>query len=210
MKKLNRFSSTLNKNKKKANNHPAAEKAKAQIRQNVLDVIGADDASVFDAFAGEGVMHTAVWHAAKSYIGCDLVWYRDTRTAFVCDNTRVLRAVDLQQFNIFDFDAYGSPWEQAFILASRREVKPGERIGLILTEGSGLNLKLGGLPIALRKLAGVRKTFAGGNRHHDDLIDMALAGVCRRMNVKIVKRWRAVRKGGAAMRYIGVVLEGIS
>jgi hypothetical protein len=44
---------------------------------------------------------------------------------FCADNTRVLRAIDLSRFSIFDFDAYGSPWVQAVILADRRRVARG-------------------------------------------------------------------------------------
>lgn len=210
MKRRNRFSKTLNSTKRKANNHPAAERAKAVIRRNVMEEIGASNARVFDAFAGEGVMYRQVWHEAAHYVGCDIVWYRDERPAFVGDNRRVLRAIDLSAFNVFDLDAYGAPWEQVMIIAARRQVAAGEKVGLILTEGSGLNLKLGGISIALRSLAGVKKTFAGGARHQDALIDMALAGMCKRMGVILARRWNAKRKGGSSMHYIGLVLEGVS
>lgn len=208
MRGRSKFSTSLNAKKSKVNNHPAAAQAKALIRSNVADEMGVD-LSVFDAFAGDGQMFNAVWHRAKHYVGCDLVWYRDEREAFVCDNKRVLRAIDLSQFNVFDFDAYGSPWEQVMILADRRQVASGERIGLLLTEGSGLNLKLGGTPIALGILAGVKRGFAGASRAQDDLINRAIAGTCKRMGLRVVKRWQATRKGGAAMRYIGLVLEGV-
>ena len=67
--------------------------------------IGAEAASVFDAFAGEGQMFKAVWCQAARYVGCDKdAWYpQDERMAFAkCDNRRVLRAVDLRGYNIFD------------------------------------------------------------------------------------------------------------
>ncbi|HVH77139.1 MAG TPA: hypothetical protein VM755_19655 [Stellaceae bacterium] len=47
-----------------------------------------------------------------------------------------MRAIDLAPFNLFDFDAWGSPWEHVAILCARRPVQPGERIGLVLTDGS--------------------------------------------------------------------------
>lgn len=94
--------------------------AKIKIRENVLLAIGTDRASVFDAFAAAGELHKAVWHRAHSYVGCDLQFFRDDRMAFVADNRRVLRSIDLAQFNLFDLDAFGSPWEQAYIIAKRR------------------------------------------------------------------------------------------
>lgn len=202
------FSASLRAGKKKTNNHPAAAKAKAELRRLVLEALGEDQADVFDAFAGNGAMYERVWHRARSYTGCDLVWYRDARLAYVADNRRVMRAIDLARFNVFDLDAYGSPWEQVCILVDRRPVAQGERLGLLLTEGTGFNLKLGGMPLALRRLAGLRDGVAGASRQQDAVIDMAIAGMCRRMGARLVKRWQAQGKTGAAMRYIGLVLEG--
>jgi hypothetical protein len=192
----------------KTNSHPAAVKAKAELRALVLDEIGPDNAVVFDAFAGAGSMHEQVWHRAASYVGCDLVWYRDARRAFVADNRRVLRAIDLRPFNIFDLDAYGSPWEQALIVADRRPLAPGERIGMLLTEGSGLNMKLGGMAAGLRVLAGMKPGVAGASRQQDSVIDRAIGGHCQRMRARVVRRWQAAGKTGASMRYIGLIIEG--
>lgn len=194
----------------KVNNHPAAAKAKAELRNLVLDEIGGDGATVFDAFAGAGLMYQQVWHRAASYVGCDLVWYRDQRRAFVADNRRVLRAIDLASFNIFDLDAYGSPWEQALIVADRRPVQPGERIGILLTEGSSLNMKLGGMAAGLRILAGMKAGVAGASRQQDAIIDRAIGGLCSRMRARVVRRWQANGKTGSNMKYIGLVMEGVS
>lgn len=207
-KRRNSFSSTLKSSGKKTNNHPAAAKAKAELRQNILDNMGPENCHVMDAFAGDGSMFRKIWHQAKGYVGCDLVFYRDDRSAYVCDNRRVLRAIDLSPFNIFDLDAYGSPWEQALIVADRRKVATGETIGILLTEGSSLNLKMGGMPKALQMISGLRSGIAGANRNQDAIIDMAIAGLCRKMNCELVKRWQATGKTGAAMRYIGLVMVG--
>src|SRR6185436_10261020 len=55
---------------KKVDNHAAALPAKIEIRQRVLEALG--DVSVFDAFAGTGQLHAAVWHKARAYVGCDV------------------------------------------------------------------------------------------------------------------------------------------
>lgn len=208
MAKRRSFSASLRNNKVKTNNHPGAAKAKAELRQNVLEQIGASNAAVFDAFAGNGKMFDSVWYQAAAYTGCDLVLYRDARLAFVADNRRVLRAIDLRRFNIFDLDAYGSPWEQALIVADRRPIAPGERIALLLTEGSGFNLKLGGMSLALRTLAGLKKGIVGAARQQDAVIDRAIAGLTQRMKAKVVRRWQATGKTGAGMRYVGLILQG--
>ena len=92
----------------KTNNNPAARAAKIEIRRQVLAAIGAGNAAVFDAFAGEGELYREVWAAAASYVGCDLEWYRDERLVYVADNRRVMRAIDLVAFNLFDFDSAGA------------------------------------------------------------------------------------------------------
>jgi hypothetical protein len=196
----------------KTDNSTVALSAKVAIRENVMAAIAQDCATpgpaVFDAFAGEGVLFRQVWHRAVSYVGCDLKWYRDERLMFVADNHRVMRAIDLSAFNVFDIDSWGSPWDQVLILAARRPLAAGERLGLVLTEGSSLKLRMGALPHSLVTLSSIRPRLDGAARGHDDIIDRALAGMCRRMQCRIVKRWQARTRTGSAMRYVGLVLEG--
>lgn len=185
--------------------------AKIKIRENVLLAIGTDRASVFDAFAAAGELHKAVWHRAHSYVGCDLQFFRDDRMAFVADNRRVLRSIDLAQFNLFDLDAFGSPWEQAYIIAKRRPLAIGERLGLVLTEGSALKLKFGSMPETLAYIVGVdfrRMAGMGMGRGQDWLINRAVDRIAAMMHAAVVHRWQAVGKMGSRMYYIGLVLEG--
>lgn len=199
-------------------NHPQATAAKVTIRRNVLDAVwGADrkpdnTPRVFDAFAGTGEMFAAVWSPCV-YVGCDTKYTPDSRTMFCADNRRVMRAIDLAPFNVFDFDAFGSPWHQALILADRRKVQPGERIGVVLTNGDGYALTVRAnmpLPYAMRELTGLRGTVAGLNRQDDYIDGLLMKGLARRMRCNVLKTWRAVRKSGAKVRYIGMVLEGLS
>lgn len=207
MKARNKFSATLRNSNKRTDNHPAALTAKVGLRERVLEQIGA--AAVFDAFGGGGELYRKVWHRCASYIGCDKTWYRDDRLMYVADSRRVMRAIDLQPFNIFDFDSYGSPWEHVTILCARRAVAPGERIGVMLTEGSGLKVNMGQLPYALALLAGLRPDIRGAAGAFGRVIDKAIVGMCRRLNCQIVSRWEAYGKTGAGVIYIGLVLEGI-
>lgn len=203
-----KFSEMLKNSAVKTNNHKKSGGMKAVLRRRVLDAIPL--ARVFDAFAGSGKMYREVWHAAELYTGCDLRWYRDSRSVFVAKNERVLRAIDLVDYNIFDLDAYGSPWLQAQIISARRRVAVGERIGLVLTDGSGLKLKMGQCPTALANLCQMKNaTIPGINRMHDTLIAKAMSEICRRMNVKIIAEWRHERAGTTEMKYISVVLEGV-
>lgn len=193
------------KNVRKVDNHADSFADKVEIRQRVLDAVGG---RVFDGFAGSGHMWSAVWRNADGYEGCDEKYYPDARLMFCADVHRVLRNIDLQRFSIFDFDAYGSPWQACVILAARRRVAPGARIGLVLTEGSGLGLKFGSMAGALTALAKVRKQ-PGVGRHGKEIAARAIAALARRMNCRIESTWRAERPQGSAMLYFGVVLVGL-
>lgn len=192
----------------KTDNNPQALKAKIDIRRRVLEQIAAP--IVFDAFAGSGQMHAAVWRDALGYVGCDLKYARDGRTMFAADNRRVLRAIDLAEFNVFDLDAYGSPWEQAIIIADRRPVAADELIGIVLTQGAGLSYKANIVPVAIAELTGLRRGVVGLSKRQDDIIDRAIAGLARRMRCGVLRRWQAHGRTGASMRYIGLVLKGES
>lgn len=206
---MGKFSALLKDSNKKTNNHPKSMAAKIALRRNVLD--GINHARVFDAFAGSGKMYREVWHKAAAYTGCDLKWFRDERSVFVAKCQRVMRCIDLGEFNIFDFDAYGSPWLQVQILAARRRLAPDEKIGVILTDGSGLKLKMGQCPKALAQLCGLEKSSVPGiNRAHDMLIDRALDETCRLMNARILARWEHDRTGRSEMKYLALLLQGVA
>ena len=179
----------------KVDNARKAKSAKVEVRRKVLEAI--DGAThVFDAFAGRGEYFKSVWRDATSYTGCDKRYFPDERRAFVADNRRVLRAVDLDAFNIFDLDAYGSPWEQAVIIAARRKLKEGERVGMVFTEGDGLKYRMNGVPNAVTQLIGLRSGIAGLNHQRDKILAALVTEIARRMGGEIVKRWQAQGRTG--------------
>jgi len=200
---------------------------KVDIRRRVLEVLTPEAAHVFDAFAGTGIMYGYVWRHAARYVGCDERWHRDARSCYVADNRRVLRCLDLAAFNCFDLDAYGSPWEQVAIVVARRPpLAVGERLGLVLTDGSWSAYRTGKIPPGLQGLSGVPtvrslgRTTAQMSRNaqkqtaktrvdrFDDLLTRGLLGVARRVNGRLIREWRAASPTGAYARYLGVVIEG--
>jgi len=193
----------------KVNNHAGSRKTKIDLRKIVLGAI--NDACVLDAFAGSGRMFHDVWAQAKSYTACDTEWYKDGRLAYVCDNRRLLRSIDLQRFNVFDFDAYGSPWEQVLILTARRKVASGERIGIVLTDGSSMNLRLNGMPTALKQISGFSSVVAGAGSTalHAEIIDRAITRMAKLMNCQIISRHEATGKTAARVKYIALVMQGL-
>lgn len=111
-----RFSKSLKRSTKK-HNSAAAWGAKVDIRERVLDFVGEGQARVFDAFAGAGKLHDAVWSRAAAYQGCDTTLYLDGRTMFCADNRRVLPA------SISDFSTC-SIWTPSARHGNRRASSP--------------------------------------------------------------------------------------
>ena len=68
---------------------------------------------------------------------------------------------------------------------------------------------MGGLPLALAALAGVKASIAGALRAPDWFVDRAIAELARRMRCRVVKRWQAKGGTGIRMLYLGLVLQGL-
>lgn len=193
--------------KAKTDNNHHAVGAKIEIRRMVMS--GVPSPRVFDAFCGSGKMFDAVWHEACEYVGCDeRPWNMDDPPRFVADNRLILRTLPLDRFNIFDFDAYGSPWEQVLILASRRVFVPMETIGLVLTDGTSLKSRFGGIPRAVQVLAGLKSL----KKNPSDLgtkaiAEMALRGFLKKTGLHVISAWQADGVGSSKMVYSGFVLQ---
>jgi len=189
-------------------NAPGARSAKVRLRELALEHVGSRMASVLDAFCGAGDMFDAVWSVASQYAGCDQRdWDFTGPQRFVCDNVTLLRSIDLQRFNIFDLDAYGSPWKAAAIIAVRRQWADGERGALVLTDGSSMSTRYGvqisGIPVS---------RGAMGLAASREAERAALASWISRATVRPVKVHRAQGngsgRGSQRMTYTAVLFEG--
>lgn len=200
----------FNPRKQRTKSHSRGDmlQSKIALRRKVFDWIKPEDASVFDAFAGEGEMHRHVWAEAEHYVACDLLWHRDERMAFAADNLRVLRAINLEPFNVFDLDAFGCPYAQAIIIAGRRRVRAGEVIALCLTDGTGLALKMGKIAAPMRELTGMADRFESAKRSLHDLTTSALRELGRRMDAALVDRYEAISPTGARVVYTTAIYRG--
>lgn len=191
-------------------NRPSCLGAKLKLRERVLAAV--EPAHVLDGFCGLSDAPSArVWATAKSYHGCDQRFeWPDPRRRWVADVHRLLRAIDLSSFNVFDFDAYGSPWTAMSILAARRCWTPGERGAVVITDGSSLKTRMGQMPVGMRHLLGVRNCApldSAVERHRD-----CLAAWVRRVGVVVESSWSATSaagsKGSARMIYSATVFVG--
>jgi hypothetical protein len=72
-----------------------------------------------------------------------------------------------------------------------------------------MKLKMGDAPKAFAYLAGLRAHSTGLASSHDELVDRALGGLCRKMKCKLIRAWRARGKSASRVLYFGLVLEGL-
>lgn len=185
------------------------ERQKAEIRRRVLHEIR--PAHVFDVFAGEGKIYDAVWRDAAEYIGCDERWLPDAPgRRIVGDSYEILRAVDLQPWNVFDIDCYGEPWRALLILADRRRWAPGER-GAITCTNSTLRQKFGFASHAAVAAIGLpdRNLKHTTVDERDAMRDLAFARWAARAGVRIEQLRMARFTARSGMEYLALTFRGL-
>lgn len=200
--------------------HNTTAAPKLELRELVLGAV--QPAAVFDAFCGpEGEMWKGAWHKAHRYLGVDEeLRFPDPRRRFVGDSRLVMRAIDLAPYNVFDFDAFGSPWEWMVLLAARRRWIPGERGAVVLTDGSGFKTALGFVSYAVADLTGFQPGFGLVPKAEtaEALNELALQSWITRSRVRLLQRWEMRSRGsqeangetgGFPMVYTALVFEGL-
>jgi hypothetical protein len=182
---------------------------KVELRQRVVKTI--TPLRVLDAFAGHGSLYRDVWHQAERYLGIDARYLDETPPIIKGDNRQLLRKLDLSLFNVFDFDAYGSPWEQLAILAKRRHWRKGERGAVILTDGISIQLRFGRVPDSLADLAGLESPkVPPSDAIHPDLQHLTLAAWVVKSKVKPLYLWKAQGSNRKSrLVYLALVFEGM-
>ena len=201
----------------KVHNTSAMLEAKVELRQNLLAHV--KPAHVFDAFCGPvGEMWAGVWRdGAASYIGVDKEYvFPDPRRRFVGDCLVVMRSISLAGYNVFDLDAFGSPWEAMVVLIARRRWSKGERGGLAFTDGTTAPISLGSIPAGISSLTGIftADRITPKNDMAYAVQESALAAWAEKSRVKLLHRWQVKGRGptgttGFPMVYESIVFEGL-
>jgi hypothetical protein len=195
-------------------NRADAMDAKAELREWLLERL--PGARVLDCYAGvDGEMHARVWHRVAEYTGIDrrIRVQSDGRRRLVGNTLRLLGQIDLSAYDVFDVDAYGSPWEALREIGARRRFT-GE-VGFALTDGTQAKAKFGvmsGLMAELLGRSSPRFVYEG----IEQLCDMhrrCLARWCVRHGLRVVDaRWYtslAGAQGSLAMTYSAAVVRPV-
>jgi len=78
-------------------------------------------------------MKRLAYHDADRWLGIDTD--RTTEGTVHCDSRRVLRAMELAPYTVFDVDTHGVPWHWVWLVSQRRKLRSGESIGVAVTHG---------------------------------------------------------------------------
>lgn len=200
---------------------------KVELRRSLLTEVSGP-LRILDCFAGQGAMWQHLYRTlpGAEYLGLEKRSVPTTeRCVMKIDNIIFLGTDDLSRWNVFDLDAFGSPWEQWALLSQRRRIAKGERIAVFFTDGTEFTTRMGNPPTALRELVGIPlsmgKTMGnfmgkmdrtltiipGCHRHAEQIRVQALRCGVAAMGGDIHKALVARGKRGSGMFYGGVVIK---
>lgn len=181
--------------------------AKVLLRQAVLAEITVDEAAVLDVFCGKGEMYGAVWHKAKMYTGIDKKKYFDSRVLVCGTAEKAIRLVDIKKYNIFDIDAYGSPYEiLSYVVANVGSTH--RKLGFVLTDGVQMDMRMGRVCTGIRQLTGIKtKIIKNVHSMHDELIYRIIENVCFAVGGSLRALKLAKGVTGSGMRYYSFIID---
>jgi hypothetical protein len=112
--------------------HNSSE-VKFETRRRMVAAMGRE-LRVVETHSGKLKMREKCYASAADWVGFDID--KSSKEAVHLDSLIALRSFDLGPFNVFDIDPFGAPWHHMWIVAQRRKLTQGERIGLALTNGA--------------------------------------------------------------------------
>ena len=157
---------------------------KAQMRLRNLP----KKAAVLDLFCGNGEIYQAVYKdKAALYRGVDREKVHDPGLCTLADNIAYLQKTDINQYNVFDLDDYGTPWKQLYIIL-RKLTR--QYVTIFITDGlvmhQNVDNKITKFVSATERL---RRDISipGLNRWYVDIFATMLLDLEERYNWKITK-----------------------
>lgn len=187
----------------KTNN--AKTNAKQKLRESVFDNM--TDVSILEVYCGAGEMYKSVWHKAKKYTGIDKVKFFDERHTVCGDAEKAIRLVNINDYNVFDIDAYGSPYEILDYIVNKIDSN-NKKIGFVITDGVNMDLKLGRVCKGLRAFIGYDYHIAKrANVLHDEFIKITIEKIADILKGKIENLLIAQGVTGSSMRYYSFIVN---
>lgn len=180
--------------------------AKLGIREYLLKYF--EYSSVLDCFCGDGFMFDNVWHSADEYTGIDIKKFFTKKRKVICaDNLKFLKVESIKKYNIFDIDAYGSPYEQLSIIIKKLENEEPKTVGFSITDGTQIDLRMGRICKGMAEMTELSvNRIKKAHKLHDDLINIVIKNIQKRLKSTIKYSKIATGRTGAGMRYYGFII----
>lgn len=161
---------------------------------------------VLDCFAGDGLMEN-LCYTGLEYLGIDLNLYKG-RNVICVDSRRFLKhnQVDLNYFNIFDLDAFGSAFEHLWIICNR--IKPKQKLGFCITQ-SGVFGKKNNIPPQVLRISEC-SSHIGASVQNDyilEIYDKFFTECWKKADLVEVSRQRFICEGYMKMIYYSFICE---
>ena len=180
--------------------------AKVALRNHFLREVSRP-ADVLECFAGAKREISHACYESENVIGLDI---KTSDKTIKIDNKKFIASADLSQYNFFDLDAYGSPYELLLNIFNRRSKIAGEFV-VVLTEGMWLTLNYGSGSKFIRTMmcnySGIR--IPGLNRHQEFIIKLTLKTLSDKYGI-VIKKCKIVREEDNRMFYIGMLCSPAS
>lgn len=124
---------------KKDNSNP---RLKAELRKRFIS----SEQKVLDLFSGDGEMWKRAYkNNVSEYRGIDKI-KKHNENCEVEDNRRFIKNNNLDNYDVFDLDDYGSPWKLFFNILAK--IKSEKRRVFFVTDGLPLRMSMGGITIS--------------------------------------------------------------
>ena len=186
---------------RKSTKFSTALKVKIKMRETLLDKI--KDKKILDCYAGLGELYDACY-SGYAYTGLDCkIRKAFTENLIEIENTKFLRSENLNEFTVFDLDAFGNPWHQFGIILHRRtSEKP---FVVFITDGIVRSTFYGYIPTNMRKYINIPKKMKIPciNRHIDFIRKLFIKKMCEKTNHKIISCIASTNES-EKVRYIGL------
>jgi tRNA G26 N,N-dimethylase Trm1 len=152
-------------------------------------------------------MYKNVWHNSEKYTGIDKVKYFDERHTICGDAEKAVRLIDVNDYNIFDIDAYGSPYEILDYIVDKIDTS-NKKIAFVITDGIDMDLRLGRVCTGLRKFIGYDFHIAKrAHVLHDDFIKIVIDKIKDKLKGSVCLFLIAQGTKGSSMRYYSFVVN---
>ena len=174
--------------------------AKITAKEELRKIDGIDNLSVLDIYCGAGEMYNACWKFVKYYEGIDIKEFDDGRTLHIGNAPQILKKINIDKFDVFDIDAYGSPYECLSIILNK--IKTRKTRHFVITDGIEIDMRMGNVEQFFALIAGITASKINNiYKIHDQLILKILKNIEKKLNVKVSNFLIAKGKTGSGMRY---------